>query len=440
MRKKILFLVALFIFMPFAVHAESNSVENINIYMKDIKYGETPVTNIGVTAQHLSYDSIPVTWYESENGTDYIKMNSESTFDYNTYYKVVYGKTFAELSGDMDVGWEANNIYLTISKDSQTIDEKVYSISDVAEYIFEPIWKYKINYLLEGITFEGPNESLEGELFTTRLIPNKNYRLPTNVEAKQERKIIVTADGYSIDYSYDSSTGNISILPENMKQNIEIMAMAIEMGKFNFNNNDLKEFILDNNQDSLKLTIEIDGYESFDKVFINDNELDTNSYVLNNDTGEVEISKSYLEMLSSGVYDLRVESSNSYAETTFTIKNKTIKLIFDANSGAFKDGTTTLEINDIINFNYDNLEKPTRNGYKFIGFYTEKNGGKSYNDLMNSEAGIEEDTILYARWEVEEENPKTFDEIETSIFIGTISLIGLIGATIYLKKRNKVRA
>lgn len=59
---------------------------------------------------------------------------------------------------------------------------------------------------------------------------------------------------------------------------------------------------------------------------------------------------------------------------------------------------------------------------------------------MNSEAGIESDMIFYARWEKVEANPKTFDGIGTSIFMGTISLIGLIGATIYLKKKNKVRA
>ena len=39
----------------------------------------------------------------------------------------------------------------------------------------------------------------------------------------------------------------------------------------------------------------------------------------------------------------------------------------------------------------------------------------------------------------EEENPETFDSITNSILMGAISLIGLIGATIYLKRRNKVR-
>lgn len=36
----------------------------------------------------------------------------------------------------------------------------------------------------------------------------------------------------------------------------------------------------------------------------------------------------------------------------------------------------------------------------------------------------------------EEENPKTFDGIGSSIIIGTLSLIGLLGATIYLKRNN----
>ena len=138
--------------------------------------------------------------------------------------------------------------------------------------------------------------------------------------------------------------------------------------------------------------------------------------------------------------DIRTKLLCNGNEKEYYVGRELYSIIFDANGGVFKDQTTTVEINDVINFDYESFEKPTRAGYKFIGFYTEKTGGTSYYDLMNSEAGIEEDTILYARWEVEEENPKTFDEIGTSIFMGTISLVGLFGATIYLKKRNKVRA
>lgn len=40
---------------------------------------------------------------------------------------------------------------------------------------------------------------------------------------------------------------------------------------------------------------------------------------------------------------------------------------------------------------------------------------------------------------IEEENPKTYDGIGNSILMGTISLIGLIGAIIYLKKRSNIK-
>ncbi len=133
---------------------------------------------------------------------------------------------------------------------------------------------------------------------------------------------------------------------------------------------------------------------------------------------------------------------------TETVPTK-VKVNFDANGGTFENNIKTIETEDIINFDYEGFKKPTRDGYKFIGFYTKD--GKSYLEVMNSEAGIEEDTTFYAKWEEvsagggqpgipEEENPKTFDGIGNSIFIGTMSLIGLVGATIYLKKRNKVRA
>ena len=59
---------------------------------------------------------------------------------------------------------------------------------------------------------------------------------------------------------------------------------------------------------------------------------------------------------------------------------------------------------------------------------------------MNSEAGIEEDTTFYAKWELEEENPNTFDGIVSSVLIGIISLITLVGSIIYFKKNNKTRA
>jgi len=113
-----------------------------------------------------------------------------------------------------------------------------------------------------------------------------------------------------------------------------------------------------------------------------------------------------------------------------------IKVVFDANGGNF--GTDTTYTVDDWNANlYDSLVSPTRDGYKFMGYYTEKNGGTKFEMILN-ESGIDSDMTFYAKWEVVTENPKTFDGIGSDIFIGIISLIGLFGAAIYLK--NKVRA
>lgn len=171
-------------------------------------------------------------------------------------------------------------------------------------------------------------------------------------------------------------------------------------------------------------------------VNINGNIIEPEKYTYNSETGEILISK---DIINGNIV------IDAIAETTL------YKVIFDANGGTFNNNQNTIEIADIINFKYNDFEKPTRNGYTFVGFYTEKTGGKSFDEVMNGEAGIEEDTTFYARWqanstgapgtaEPDEEVPNTLDKIEKTIFIGIISLIGLVGATIYLIKKNKVRA
>ena len=168
----------------------------------------------------------------------------------------------------------------------------------------------------------------------------------------------------------------------------------------------------------------------------------------NNDNYPVDKQKLYyneLEMIDGRTFGDYYSSSLGNEVKMECIVN----VILNANGGLFTDKEEYI-IEDIINFNYNEFEKPTKDGYNFVGFYTEKTGGKSFDEVMNSEAGIEEDTIFYARWkensieskpvEPDEENPKTFDGIGTSIFMGIISLIGLAGATIYLIKKNKVRS
>lgn len=103
-----------------------------------------------------------------------------------------------------------------------------------------------------------------------------------------------------------------------------------------------------------------------------------------------------------------LEKNNYVVEkgsTIVTLKNNYLKTL--------SNGTYNLKINY------------TDGGYVETTFIVEKTGEtQSGNGSSQSE----------------EENPKTFDGIGSSIFMGTISLIGLVGATIYLKKKNKVRA
>ena len=56
--------------------------------------------------------------------------------------------------------------------------------------------------------------------------------------------------------------------------------------------------------------------------------------------------------------------------------------------------------------------------------------------MILNEAGIEDNSIFYAQWELNEKNPNTFDGIDSSMFMGIISLIILVSATVILKRNN----
>ena len=90
------------------------------------------------------------------------------------------------------------------------------------------------------------------------------------------------------------------------------------------------------------------------------------------------------------------------------------KVIFDANGGNFS-GENTLTFDDWNNNDYeydyksgnDNIEKPTRDGYEFLGYYTEKIGGTFLANIM-AESGIDTDMTFYAQWkEVEKEESES---------------------------------
>ena len=132
--------------------------------------------------------------------------------------------------------------------------------------------------------------------------------------------------------------------------------------------------------------------------------------------------------------DYEIEKENTIK---LELIQESFKVVFDANGGVFNGNKNILTIEKWENGYEETLEKPTREGYTFTGYYTEKNGGTKF-ELILAESGIDSDMIFYAQWIKQEENPNTLDNIVKIIIIGIVSLIGLIASIIYFSKRNKV--
>ena len=153
----------------------------------------------------------------------------------------------------------------------------------------------------------------------------------------------------------------------------------------NINSSNIKNFIIIDEDSYETRLIANEGYKLPQdiKVRVNEYDLSLNDYEYDKVTGSLKISadeiKGNIEIEAVGV--------------------KMIKVSFDANEGEFSDGTKIIKYDDAEDCDLSNLDIPTRDGYKFIGYYTEETGGTSIDYIMNSEAGIEEDIIFYAQWE-----------------------------------------
>lgn len=122
------------------------------------------------------------------------------------------------------------------------------------------------------------------------------------------------------------------------------------------------------------------------------------------------------------------------------LTQKSFKVIFDANGGVFKENKNIYTIEEWKNEYEATLEKPTRDGYTFKGYYTEKIGGTKF-ELILAESGIDQDMTFYAQWEEKnvEENPNTLDNIENTIITLVISILGLVVTILCFNYKNKVR-
>ena len=304
--------------------------------------------------------------------------------------------------------FEVSAMQIFVKKiDSENIRLEVES-SDTIEMVKEKIYQVDNAFLPEKQKLVFGGKEME------------NFRTLADYQVQQDSTVFL--------FLTLSTTINVKYNLENLNVTTDNVTSEGDLGNNSF-------VVLKSKDFTAKLEV-ISGYElpNIINVKIDENVVDNEKYTYNCGTGEIFISKDLL------VGDIVIDAKAPKEE---------YKVIFDANGGTFNNNQNIIEIEDIINFNYNEFEKPIKDGYRFVGFYTEKIGGISFEEVMNSEAGIEEETTFYARWEensssglgsadLEEENPKTFDGIGTSILIGTFSLIGLVGTTIYLKK--KIRA
>lgn len=140
-------------------------------------------------------------------------------------------------------------------------------------------------------------------------------------------------------------------------------------------------------------------------------------------------------------YNVEIESTIHLG----LINNNTkFKVVFDANEGSFKLGDTFIIEEWEIGME-TSLEKPIRDGYNFLGYYTEKTGGTKLEFIL-AESGIDADMTFYAHWEEvsvvipptseDIENPQTSDNIIINIISLAVSLTGLSIVSVITKKNT----
>ena len=161
----------------------------------------------------------------------------------------------------------------------------------------------------------------------------------------------------------------------------------------------MNDLIIDSNEEGNKIyddkdfTAKLEAVEGYKlpeiiTVKVGDITLSDVEYTYNFETGEITILKEYI------TDNINIEASGVKI---------TYKVIFDANGGVFKDGKDTYIIEEWKVGNEEKLDKPTKEGYDFVGYFTKEIEGTSLEAYI-AEAGIDGDLTFYAQWkEVKEE-------------------------------------
>jgi uncharacterized repeat protein (TIGR02543 family) len=113
------------------------------------------------------------------------------------------------------------------------------------------------------------------------------------------------------------------------------------------------------------------------------------------------VNNGLVKAVGEGSATITVKTSNNlYATCSVSVSKNQVTtkytLTYNANGGSVSPTSKTLNRGD----KYGTLPTPTRSGYTFSGWYTEKNGGNK----VGSNTTISSNTTIYAHWQKNKEN------------------------------------
>ena len=248
-------------------------------------------------------------------------------------------------------------------------------------------------------------------------------------------KVVYSNDSTSVEYDvnliwYSASDGAISAELSADEKIVDDTIYVFDLTEEDYNNI-AEDFTIKGYSKSQNIETYINNYKIYNTF--DDPKLHQYYYVGGITEHHIYVDTPVAGATPSETAKIVIKTANNTYEYTLTIEWVEVNT-YEPVESVFEVGKTyDLSIKDLVNADiatedeYNNLnEKADFRTRNFI------NDQELTPENVNLFGPLEEQTQ-------QEENPNTFDGITNSILIGILSLIGLVGAAIYLKESEKVR-
>ena len=156
--------------------------------------------------------------------------------------------------------------------------------------------------------------------------------------------------------------------------------------------------------DQIKMYIGDSGYNL--ELFVNGKKVKGTWTSNDPKVASVEKNTGYVTPQKTGTAVITATYNGKTATCKVTVENPTVTVLFDGNGG----GTTVKSIKVIYSHSYGNLPDATKQGYDFVGWFTEQSGG----ELVSSDTTVTQykNHTLYAHWKEKKQEDKQDNEQE----------------------------